>query len=119
MAVRLAGVLLALFCLHGFGDGCVLCFRVFHPRKLPLPPQNKLIHQRWGTFDFDTTQDVISFLSPDRTPGYWHDYSNPNNVMSAKVQGIVCAADLQAARFATKGGYWADGWLEVHLKAYV
>ena len=80
---------------------------------------NQLLWANYGKFDFETARDVITFLSPDRTPGYWHDYLIPGNNMSAQVQGVICVADLQQTVFASKGGYWSDGWLQIQLSKYV
>ncbi len=38
--------------------------------------------------------------------------------MSAKIEGIMCAADLETTQFATKSGYWLDGWMQVMLSKY-
>lgn len=80
---------------------------------------NQLLWEHYGEFDFEMVKTVISFLSPEVTPGYWNDYLIPDEPMSAQVEGVICAADLQAKLFATKGGYWSDGWLHLTLPAYV
>ena len=46
--------------------------------------------QHYGKFDFDVMMEAITFLSPDRTPGYWHAYLNASDPMSAQVEQLLC-----------------------------
>jgi hypothetical protein len=80
---------------------------------------SQIIHDNYGKFDFQLMKQSIQFLSPEYTPGYWVDTLDPNDPMSAQVQGLIAVGDLQSLTFALKGGYWADGWCTISLTRYV
>ena len=50
---------------------------------------------------------------------YWNMLLNPNDPMSAEVEGCVSAMDLKARVIASKTGYWADNWFQLTLPNYV
>ena len=107
---------------------------------------NRLLIENYGHIDHDVAKHIITFLSPDRTPGYWTNTWNASDPMSAIVEGHLVVADVKVSRtarrrgpvvcscrsrvpaivygsqtgmFQVKGGYWADEWLQVQLPNYV
>jgi hypothetical protein len=80
---------------------------------------NSLVNQHYGSIDFDTAKFIITFLSPDRTPGYWARRLDPNDPMSAVIEGSISVVDTTTKRIATKAGYWSDGWIELTLTRYI
>ena len=63
-----------------------------------------------GNITFASAKDLITFLGPSRTPGF---YREPD------IGGIVSVVDLTAGRLAALGGYWGDAWSHVTLALYV
>lgn len=72
-----------------------------------------------GQIDLDKAKDLILFLAPDRTPGYWNDTLIPGNPMSAQIEGSITVADLVAREMHVKGGYYTDDWIGIHLPQYL
>ena len=72
-----------------------------------------------GAIDLDKTQWIMEFLSPERAPGYWQNRLWPHDVGSTIVEGSLTVYDLQQRIIRSKSGYWADGWVELHLNAYL
>lgn len=56
---------------------------------------NRLLVGNYGNIDFATAREIITFLAPNRTPGYWTDTLIPNDPMSAVVEGHLVVADLK------------------------
>merc|ERR1711916_308883 len=69
--------------------------------------------------DLDKTQWIMEFLSPECAPGYWQNRLWPHDVGSTIVEGSLTVYDLQQRIIRSKSGYWADGWVELHLNAYL
>lgn len=42
-----------------------------------------LVAEAHGQIDVDKSKNLILFLAPDRTPGFWNDYLDPKNPMTA------------------------------------
>jgi len=80
---------------------------------------NRMLVENYGNIDHNVARDIITFLSPDRTPGYWTDTLNASDPMSAIVEGHLVVADVKNGIFQVKGGYWSDKWLQVQLPNYV
>ena len=72
-----------------------------------------------GKIDFDEAIWLMSFLSPERAPGYWNNTIIPNNPMSAIVEGSISVYDLKKKVMKSKGGYWADNWIQTSLPLYL
>eukprot|EP00753_Platysulcus_tardus_P022754 PLAT9969.1.p1 GENE.PLAT9969.1~~PLAT9969.1.p1 ORF type:complete len:602 (+),score=319.75 PLAT9969.1:26-1831(+) len=79
---------------------------------------NALLQQLHGSLDVDKAKWVITFLSPDRTPGYWSNYLNAKQPMSAVVEGAISVVDLKASIMWTKSGYWMDDWTQASIRRY-
>eukprot|EP00051_Salpingoeca_urceolata_P028520 m.487268 g.487268 ORF g.487268 m.487268 type:complete len:615 (-) comp24923_c0_seq1:23-1867(-) len=89
---------------------------------------NRVVHSAYGTLDVATALDAITFLSPDRTPGYWNHTLDPRDPMSAQVEGAVSVASLLPAanqtadrlvlQLHTKTGYWKDNFYTTTLTNY-
>lgn len=71
-----------------------------------------------GKINMETAKEVMNFLSPARTPGYWTNTIN-ENPMSAIVEGTMNIADIRALRLTTKTGYWSDPWTELTLSGFL
>lgn len=77
-----------------------------------------MLVEQHGTLDYAVARDIITFLSPDRTPGFWTDTLHAGDAMSAVVEGSITVADLTTLQFQVKGGYWADDFLQFHFANY-
>lgn len=78
--------------------------------------------RRGQALDFSDAHDLITFLSPSRTPGYWHEYYVPGEPATAQVEGAVSALDLRdpaALTISSLTGFWCDGFVQVTLNRYV
>jgi hypothetical protein len=62
-----------------------------------------------SAIDLEMAKWLITFLAPDRTPGFWGD----------TVDGIISACDLSARVIDVKGGYWVDDFIRITLPAYL
>ena len=71
-----------------------------------------------GNINMETAKEVMNFLSPLRTPGYWTNTIN-ENPMSAIVEGTMNIADIKNLRLVTKTGYWSDLWTELTLTGFL
>mmetsp|Transcript_9738 Transcript_9738/g.36240 ORF Transcript_9738/g.36240 Transcript_9738/m.36240 type:complete len:609 (-) Transcript_9738:45-1871(-) len=71
-----------------------------------------------GSVDMEKAWEILTFLSPDRTPGYWSDYLYPDDPMSAVHEGTITLIDMKQQIIRSKGGYWKDDYVELHLKNY-
>lgn len=80
---------------------------------------NRALLQAHGAIDYEGARHILTFLEPDRMPGYWNNTLNPVDPMSAQVEGTLSLCDTQARVFETKGGYWKDGWLRINLRRYL
>jgi hypothetical protein len=80
---------------------------------------NAQLLARYGQIDAEAAKDIISFLAPDRTPGYWNDTINPHDPMSAQIEGAISVVDFAAQTIYTRSGYWADGWVHLTLSSYI
>lgn len=56
---------------------------------------NRLLIENYGHIDHDVAKHIITFLSPDRTPGYWANTWNASDPMSAIVEGHLVVADVK------------------------
>jgi hypothetical protein len=71
-----------------------------------------------ANFDLDAAQHAISFLSPERTPGYWPP-TIKGEPMSALVEGSIGVCDLATIECRFLSGFWADKWVKVTLSRYL
>ena len=60
---------------------------------------NRMLVENYGNIDHNVARDIITFLSPDRTPGYWTDTLNASDPMSAIVEGHLVVADVKVRTF--------------------
>ena len=79
---------------------------------------HSLVQAAVGTIDLEKAKELILFLAPDRSPGFWTDYLHPDNPMSAQIEGSITVADLVTREMHVKAGYFTDAWIGVHLLAY-
>ena len=75
--------------------------------------------QKHGTIDVEMAKDIITFLSPAKSPGYWTDEYIKGEPMTALIEGSISVCDLRALRIHTLGGYWCDQWISLALSNYV
>ena len=85
---------------------------------------NNMLQASYGAMDLAEATRIITFLSPDRHPGYWNitdwpDNPNPSNPMTAMVEGSLSVVDLKRRIMLTKGGYWKDEFVRVTLPSYI
>lgn len=83
---------------------------------------DELAAVRGETLGPDDAKEVITFLSPDRTPGYWNNTLVPGEPMTAQIEGAISVIDLRSADaivLHSKTGYWTDNWVQVSLNKYV
>eukprot|EP00164_Ancoracysta_twista_P005192 GFYU01007096.1.p1 GENE.GFYU01007096.1~~GFYU01007096.1.p1 ORF type:complete len:618 (+),score=223.48 GFYU01007096.1:227-2080(+) len=81
---------------------------------------NNRLQDAFGTFDMEKTKEVLSYLSPDVTPGYWNTPRvDPHNPMTMEISGALSAVDTRRRQIQTKSGYWIDGWLTLNLLNYI
>lgn len=78
-----------------------------------------LVTAAHGTIDLAVAKELITFLAPDRTPGFWTDRLIPSNPMSAQIEGSLTVMDLETREMHVKAGYFTDAWIGVHLLAYL
>ncbi len=79
------------------------------------------LRARHGQIALDDVFDIIFFLAPDRTPGYWNHTCVAGEPMSAQVEGAVSVATLAGPnplRLHSKFGYWGDAVVNITLPAY-
>jgi hypothetical protein len=80
---------------------------------------NGLISQSYGKIDFDICLNIVEFLSPVNTPGYWTNTINASDPMSAMVEGTMNIADISNLKLSTKTGYWSDEWTSLSLSNFL
>lgn len=78
-----------------------------------------LVQDAAGSIDLESAKDIITFLAPDRTPGFWTNRLNPDDPMTAQIEGSITVADLVTREMHVKAGYFTDAWIGVHLLAYL
>jgi len=78
------------------------------------------IHNAYGSIDNDLVKHMITFLAPNRSPGYWQNpLLDPTDPMSQQIPGAICTADVTHRQFWAKTGYWSDDWIGISLTAYI
>lgn len=80
---------------------------------------NNLLVENHGKIDLEKAKDIITFLSPAKSPGYWTDEFIKGEPMTALIEGSISVCDLKAMRIHTLGGYWCDNWTSLTLTNYV
>ncbi len=79
----------------------------------------KLLFENMGSIDFDRMIWIMSFLSPDRTPGYWTERIVANDPLSAIVEGSTSVFDLKNRAMSSLTGYFHDNWVNITLPNYL
>ena len=76
--------------------------------------------QQYGTIDYKTAKELISFLSPaGRNPGYYA--ANPKSMdgREIRIEGCVSVFDLKNGFVESHYGYYCDEWVKITLAHYV
>ena len=84
-----------------------------------LVQQLTAVAEQGGGMTLADAIDVITFLSPEKTPGYFHKYLHPSQPMSAQIEGMIAVMDLRAGVVGVKTGYWADPFVYVTMRNYL
>eukprot|EP01080_Neovahlkampfia_damariscottae_P007861 gene7861-12332_t len=79
---------------------------------------NKMILENYGKIDWEYVRNIITRLSPDRTPGFWSNYWDPNDPMTAEIEGQITIVDIKKRIIEMKGGYWTDDFIKLQLLNY-
>lgn len=80
---------------------------------------NSQLAAKYGQLTLEDCIEIVCFLSPENTPGYWTNTIDDSNPMSAIVEGTMNVADIGNQRLYTKTGYWEDKWTYLTLSQYV
>jgi hypothetical protein len=81
---------------------------------------NNMLTESFGMIDFDEAVSIITWLSPDRTPGYWeHNLVDPLDPMTAEIEGLISVVDLGKRIMMMKTGYWCDSFTTISLLEYL
>ncbi len=68
---------------------------------------NQMITDSYGHIDFEKAREIITFLAPNRSPGYWKNPPlDPKDPMTQEVEGVIALVNLKTKLFQLKAGYW-------------
>jgi hypothetical protein len=80
---------------------------------------NKMIIEKYGEIDWEYMRNIITRLAPNRTPGFWTNYWDPKDPMTAEIEGQLTMCDVKNRIMEMKSGYWTDAWTRISLLNFV
>lgn len=76
--------------------------------------------QHYGSIDYKTSKELISYLSPyGRNPGYYADNPKSEDGRETRIEGCVSVFDLKKLVVESHFGYYCDEWIKITLPYYV